>query len=402
MKICIIVDDYLPLSTKVTAKQMHELSVEFVKRGIDVTVITPSPTLNKVSDISQMDGVTVCRFQSGQIKNTSKVTRLINEFLLPYKAQKAFGTYFKNNHHDLIIFWSPSIFWCRLIKNLKTLWSVPSYMLLRDFFPQWVIDSGMLKENSLITKFFRYFEHKNYLAANIIALQSPKNIEWFAQYNRANIPLDLLYNWASDTPVLELSNTYRTKLGLDDKVVFFYGGNIGHAQDMMNIVRLAQNLLPLEQAHIVLIGKGDEFELVQNAITNLKLINVTLLPAVPQETFKLILSEFDVGLFSLHRDHTTHNFPGKLLAYMVQGIPILGSVNTDNDLKELIEEFNAGYVSVNGDDNILFENAKKLLDKNLRDQLGQNSNKLLHKVFSVESAVDTILQFYNTQAKNKK
>ena len=399
MKICIIVDDYLPLSTKVTAKMMHELSVEFVKRNIDVTVITPCPTLDKISDISQMDGVTVCRFQSGKIKNTSKVTRLINEFLLPYKAQKALGTYFKKNHHDLIVFWSPSIFWCGLIKKLKALWGAPSYMLLRDFFPQWVIDSGMLKEQSLITKFFRYFERINYQNANVIALQSPKNIEWFTQYNKTNIPLDLLYNWANDTPVLEVSNTYRKKLGLEKKVVYFYGGNIGHAQDMINIVRLAENLLPIEQAHFVLVGKGDEFDLVEHAITNLKLTNMTLLPAVSQETFKLMLSEFDVGLFSLHRDHTTHNFPGKLLAYMVQGIPILGSVNTDNDLKQLIEVSNAGFVSVNGDDDILFKNAKKLLDANLRQKMGQSSKQLLHDVFSVESAVDTILNYYNTKLK---
>jgi glycosyltransferase involved in cell wall biosynthesis len=399
MKICIIVDDYLPLSTKITAKMMHELSVEFVKRGINVTVITPSPTLDKTSEISQMDGVTVCRFQSGKIKNTSKVKRLINEFLLPYKAQKAFSQFFKENPHDLIIFWSPSIFWSGLIKKLKSIWAAPSYMLLRDFFPQWVIDSGMLKEQSLLTRFFRYFEKINYQNADVIALQSPKNIEWFANFNKTNIPLDLLYNWASDIPTPYISDTFRKKLGLENKTVFFYGGNIGHAQDMMNIVRLAKNLLSESHVHFILVGTGDEFELVARAIINLNLSNMTLLPAVSQDIFKLMLSEFDVGLFSLHRDHTTHNFPGKLLAYMVQGLPILGSVNTDNDLKELIENYNAGFVSINGDDDTLFKNAKRLLDANLRHQMGQSAKQLLHDVFSVESAVDKILNFYNTRLK---
>ena len=63
--------------------------------------------------------------------------------------------------------------------KLKKLWKAPAYMILRDFFPQWVIDNGILKEGSAITKYFRYFEKLNYQAADTIAIQSPKNLEWF-------------------------------------------------------------------------------------------------------------------------------------------------------------------------------------------------------------------------------
>lgn len=94
---------------------------------------------------------------------------------------------------------------------------------------------------------------------------------------------------------------------------------------MMNIVRLAENLLDEKAAHFVLVGKGDEVELVRAAIEEKHLSNMTLLPPVSQDEFKLMLAEFDIGLFSLHKDHVTHNFPGKLLGYMVQQKPILGS-----------------------------------------------------------------------------
>jgi len=355
-----------------------------------VTVITPDSSIENSQGITYLDGVTVCRFHSGEIKNVSKVKRLLNEYMLSYNAWKAYKTYFKDNHHDLIVFWSPSIFWSGLVSKLKPLWNAPSYMLLRDFFPQWAIDSGIIKEQSLITKFFRYYEKVNYRTADTIALQSPKNIEWFSSRNITDRPLDLLYNWATDKPAEDIASKYRKELGLEDKVVFFYGGNIGHAQDMMNIVRLAKNMKKEEEAHFVLIGKGDEFDLVQQAIINDNLNNMTLLPSVSQEEFKIILAEFDVGLFSLHRDHITHNFPGKLLAYMVQGIPILGSINVGNDLKEVIENAKAGFVSVNGDDKALLKNAKKLLNKDLRVVMGGRSKQLLHDVFSVEAAVKQI------------
>jgi len=211
MNICMVVDDYLPHSIKVGAKMMHELAVEFTKRGHNVTVFTP----NNNTFMVNLDGVKVCYFRSGEVKNTSKIKRAINETLLSHMAWKAYKNYFKQNHHDLIIYYSPSIFFGNLVLRLKKLWNVPSYLILRDFFPQWVIDNGMIKDGSLIEKYFRYFEKINYDAADTIAIQSPKNLEWF-QNLYPNKSLDLIYNWASDTPVIDKNNYYRKKYGLKE------------------------------------------------------------------------------------------------------------------------------------------------------------------------------------------
>ena len=46
LRICILIDDYLPFSIKVAAKMMHELAVELkTKRGHAVTVVTPQQIL---------------------------------------------------------------------------------------------------------------------------------------------------------------------------------------------------------------------------------------------------------------------------------------------------------------------------------------------------------------------
>jgi glycosyltransferase involved in cell wall biosynthesis len=239
MKICLISCDYLPSSIKVSGKMMHELALEFLSRGHSVTVITPASGLSSRFEISELDGVTICRFHSGEIKNISKVTRAINETLLSYYAWQAYKSYFQQHPHELIIYYSPTIFWGRLVDRLKKLWGANSYLVLRDFFPQWVIDNGMLSAKSPITQYFRFFEALSYRAADTIGLQSPKNLAWFLETSSIEKPLDLLYNWAANDPVPGNNGYYRKKLGLTNKVVFCYGGNIGHAQDMMNIVRLA-------------------------------------------------------------------------------------------------------------------------------------------------------------------
>ena len=112
------------------------------------------------------------------------------------------------------------------------------------------------------------------------------------------------------------------------------------------------------------------------------------------------ISEFlgavDVGLFSLSKEHTAHNFPGKILGYMSASLPILGSVNPGNDLLPLINEAGAGYVYVNGEDDFLLEAALKLLkNETLRVSLGARANRLLVEEFSIESAVRVIMSKVN-------
>jgi len=151
-------------------------------------------------------------------------------------------------------------------------------------------------------------------------------------------------------------------------------------------------MLDYDNAHFVLVGAGDEVELVRNAINEYNLINMTLLPSVGQDEFKHMLAEFDVGLFSLHIDHSTHNFPGKLLGYMVQSLPILGSVNRGNDLKEVIENYDAGLITINGEDEALLVNAIKFLDEEYRKKIGANAQNLLKSTFSVEAATNQIVK----------
>ena len=60
-----------------------------------------------------------------------------------------------------------------------------------------------------------------------------------------------------------------------------------------------------------------------------------------------------------------------------------------NDLKDILEDYQAGLVCINGEDEVLAENAKKLLvDLNLRRCLGDNARALLEDKFSVSKAAD--------------
>ena len=309
---------------------------------------------------------------------------------MSFKSIYFLKDWFKKNKHDYIVYYSPSIFFGPLIKYLKNLWKVRSYLILRDIFPQWAVDIGVLREKSVITSFFKFFEKINYSSADYIGMMSPKNVEWFKNNFKKN-NVETLYNWTVYDNITTTPTDYKKKIGIEDKVVFFYGGNIGHAQDIGNLIRLIIKLKSNTMAHFVFVGNGDEVELVLDMKKKHQLTNLTYLRSVDQNTYSQMLVSFDVGLFSLHRDHQTHNFPGKLIGYMKHSKPILGSCNIGNDLQEIINFNKVGNIYINGDDDKLYKACLSMIDsESKRISMGVNANKLLKEKFSVSKACDEI------------
>ncbi|GKW23606.1 glycosyltransferase WbuB [Pectobacterium carotovorum subsp. carotovorum] len=394
MHLALIIDDYLPHSTRVGAKMFHDLACYYVSLGYEITVITPAEKQKEKLVQCQLDSVNIWYFSSGAIKDVNKTKRAINETLLSFRAWNAISSKIGPETFDGIIYYSPSIFWGSLVSKIKRRCKCKAYLVLRDLFPQWIIDAGMIRKGSFIEKYFRFFEKHSYNQANVIGLMSERNKLLFDKITNHSYPTDILRNWATLNPYTPFSKVVniRNKLNLENKVIYFYGGNIGHAQDMANLMRLAKSMSVYDKAHFLFVGQGDEVRLVNQLAKEWNLKNFTYLPSVNQKEFKNILADIDIGLFSLSAQHTAHNFPGKLLGYMVQSIPILGSVNFGNDLLDIVNGKNAGLVTVNGDDEQLFNNALLLYENpELRNSVGRNAYSLLECEFSVQSVGNAII-----------
>lgn len=405
MRILIIVDCYYP-STKSGAKLVHDLGVEMHRQGHQVTVLTPSEHNLSDLELTSEDDLLVVRVRNGQLKGAPKIQRGLREASLSETMWNRGIDFFRANPQDLIVFYSPTIFFGELVGKLKELWHCPAYLILRDIFPQWAVDAGVMSKGPAY-HFFRWKEFEQYKVADVIGVQSPANLEYFAEQEqnrdrkeataplRSRYRLEVLYNWTAPDEAPKPSFAHRNQLGLQDKVVFFYGGNIGVAQDMDNIIRLAAHVQQEPQAHFLLVGEGSEVERLKASIYEQSLTNIQILPAVGQKEYLEMLVEFDVGLMSLDRRLRTQNFPGKLLGYMSCGKPLLCSINPGNDLKAMVEEHEAGLCSINGEDDLFGANALALArDELLRRRLGRNSRRLLDKHFSVSSITTQILSHF--------
>ena len=393
MRILLLVDCYLP-STKSSAKQVHDLAVEITAAGHQAVVAAPDPSLERRGcRVTDEDGVTVLRVASGRVKGVMRPLRAINEWRLPSVMWRAGREFFERTPCDLVAYYSPTIFFGPLVRRLTACWGCRSYLILRDIFPQWAVDAGVLRRGGPAFLFFRRKELEQYAAADVIGVQSPANLRYFAEHGwDRRYRLEVLYNWMRlQQPDVPRTDD-RQRLGLAGKVVFFYGGNLGVAQDVGNLLRLARGLEREPSAHVLLVGDGSEVPRLRREIADGGLGNITLHPAVDQARYLGMLSEFDVGLISLDRGLGTQNFPGKMLGYMYFGLPILASINPGNDLQEILERHGAGCVTINGDDELLLAHALHLArDAELRRRLGAAGRRLLETTFSAAEAARRLL-----------
>jgi O26-antigen biosynthesis N-acetyl-L-fucosamine transferase len=404
MNILLLSDSCVPNKTSV-ARMIDELAAEYTRQGHTVCVVTSSRNIKQPILATQHNGYQICYVKAGKYDHVGRISRAIAEITLPFTVYFRARKVIKNFSPDVIVWYSPTIFWGWLVHKVSALFKPTPfrYLIVRDIFPKWALDVGEISRSNPAYWIFRYAELLQYKVADQMGVQSPSDFSYFSSLSQSKNKLEQLWNWTKLTATpLPAQGQFRERLGLTDKVVFLYGGNMGVAQGMDRILKLAKSLAASSNAHFLLVGEGSERERLQRVVVDEKIVNVTILPPVAQDEFLQMLHEFDVGIVLLDPALRTHNVPGKLISYAAAGLPMLADMN-DNDVLHLITKHEAALTSV-GCDNALHQNAMRLLSNSaLRQQIGSNGKKLAQSYFSVENTASTILaacdRYSKTQVK---
>ena len=371
---------------------MADLAKELEARGNQVTVVTFSPDLTKSFDDDSLDSIRIIRIRV-PTRNYGMIGRLIAEISYSSRIKKTL----KQIEHlecDAVICYSPSIFFGDAVKWIKEKFGVKAYLVLRDIFPKWVVDAGIIRKG-LLYRFFKYIELKLYKNADLIGIESRSDISYFLQYV-AKEKVEVLNNWGSPLDIRDIESTMKTESINKEKINILYGGNMGDAQDLLSLVKSIDTNILSDKAIITLLGSGNQVKDIKDYISHRKIKNIQVLPEVDRKKYLEILLNADVGIVSLNRKLGSNNFPLKMMGYIQLSKPILASVNPSNEIIDLINKNNIGLVSLAGDVKAFNENLSTIINNpDLRVNQGRKALELFNRDFTVQSAANQILRSFS-------
>ena len=392
-KIAIVVDAFYPTKTS-AAIQIYDLSIALKKLGIKITVFVPNSEISKNIYIDNIKNIEVVNMKTPKIKKISFIRRAINEIYMPFAMIRLYKFYYtKKNTFDGVIWYSPSIFISIFAGYLSRKSNCKTYLILRDIFPKWSVDMGIINKWGLPNLMFKLFENNQYKIANNIGIQSEGDFDYFNAYKKhISKKVHVLNNWLSAPQTVDC-DIRLSETKLQNRKIFIYSGNIGLAQNIPLFLKSVKELEYRTDIGFVIIGDGSEYDYVKSYISNNRLSNIILFPSIPHEHLPSLYTQCHFGLILLDLDLKTHNIPGKLLSYLHAGLSIFASVNKGNDLEKIFDEYRLGIYSSSNDRNVVASEMIKLASHPYDKELNFKKNSaLLDEKFSPDMTANKILK----------
>ena len=391
MKIAVITTDYHPLRSS-AAIQLRDLARGLIDAGHEPVILAPMESWRLTWCEAIVEGVQILRLAAPPMKHRPHWQRGIAEACMPFAMiYSMWKSAYSFSSWDAVIWYSPSIFFGPLVLALKFQSKCPTYLILRDIFPQWALDLGLLRKG-LAFRYFQMVTWSQYQLADTIGVQSVSNLVYLQSWaNRPRRRLEVLHNWLALMP--DVGSSIRiSKTNLAGRTIFVYIGNMGIAQGMDILLDLAESLRHRADIGFLFVGRGTEVPRMRAIATERDLSNMIFHDEIdPHEIFGL-LAQCHVGLVALDPRHKTHNIPGKFLSYMQAGLPVLARINPASDLGAIIEGEGVGRV-FSGES---FAEFNRIAIQLIDDQEGRRSmspraRSLSARMFTPESAVRQIL-----------
>lgn len=392
MRLVLIADVFPPLRSS-SAVQLRDLSHELVSQGHHLTVLIPAFDMESPWLLEKLGGVEVLRLKSPRTKDMGYARRTVGEFLMPFAMRRNLRkSPLADVRWDGVIWYAPTIFLGPIVNTLKKASGCPSYLIIRDIFPEWAVDMGLLGRG-LPYRFLKAVEAYQYSVADVIGVQTPANLPYFSKAGlKPKQRVEVLQNWLAQAANTGCSISVANS-ALAGRTIFVYAGNMGVAQGIGIFVDLAERLSSRNDIGFLFVGRGSEAKSLREEAGRRKLGNVVFYDEIEPEEIPGLYAQCHAGIVALDPRHKTHNIPGKFLTYMQAGLPVLASINPGNDLIQIIEGERVGQVCTDQSVESLELLVGRLVDEIRSDpEMPARCKALSARLFAPEAVVKQIVR----------
>jgi glycosyltransferase involved in cell wall biosynthesis len=204
--------------------------------------------------------------------------------------------------------------------------------------------------------------------------------------------IEIIENWADGEAVKPMdsqASALRTRLGLQERFIVGYSGNLGRAHEFQTILGAAEQLRNDAGVVFLMIGGGAKMRELESAVSDRLLENFRFLPYQSREILADSLSCTDVHLTCLLPSLEGLIVPSKFYGILAAGRPVIFIGSPDGELARVITEANCGFAISTGDDAVLAAIVRRLkATPVLCDKLGEHARSLFTARYTRQVAVD--------------
>ncbi len=266
-------------------------------------------------------------------------------------------------------------------------------LLIHDNYPEILIAVKDVKPDAAFVRLMHWMNRRLYKgAAKIIVVGRDMKELLTRKMDGDDSRIINIPNWAElerVDPAPREDNTLLKDLGLMDKFVMLYVGNMGYANDMESILWCAEQLKGREEFHFLFIGNGVKRRWLEATVKEHSLNNITILPPRPRDDQRNFLNACDIALISLVKNMLGVSMPSRTYNTLASGKPMIGIADPASELSRVIKEERVGWLVPTGEKELLLEaiiEAQSCPQR--RAEMGHRARLAAEKKYSLRKAVE--------------
>ncbi len=221
---------------------------------------------------------------------------------------------------------------------------VPLLVVSEDVFPEIAVELKRL-ENPMLVALLRGMVNLYVRRADRVVAIGETMRRRLETKGAASDRITVIENWVDTTRIVPQprDNAWAREHALDDSFVVMHSGNIGHANDLVTLLRAATFLRDLPRLRIVVIGFGALQTVVHELADRLE-VDIQFLPFQPREVLSESLSSADIHYVGLAQGLSGFVVPSRAYGVMAAGRPMLVSADEDSETVRIVRENGCGVV----------------------------------------------------------
>ncbi len=226
-------------------------------------------------------------------------------------------------------------------------------VLVHDVYPDVLVRLGALRDGSALERGLRSVIRRAYRgAAGVIVLGRDMKGLMARRFKIEPDLVTVIPNWADCDEIMPMDkggNPLLLSLGISDKFVVQWAGNMGRTHDLECLLGAAEILREHRHIHFLFSGWGARREWLEAAVTRQQLPNVSLVPNQPRDSLSALLNACDISAISFVPGMAGISVPSRMYNVLAAGKPLVASTDETSELSVVIREEGVGWVVTPGD-----------------------------------------------------